>query len=471
MRPPMPLSSVSETRSSGRRRRSASTFAIVSGVTSASPPRPPVAGLVRSAACSTSSIAFSGSLRSGSKRIDSSIAAESASSAIETERSFSSFGRSSRSASSVPSRPARSSATAAGPTPKTSGPRPASSSAARSFNGSAPADRMIREVTTSTSSASAAIRCATPMPWPAPARSAAAANTALQVSERDSGPFGGPCTGPRPSCERARRRSRVASIPTEDSPFTSRAFSSRTSAALVPRSPGEPPGGSLPRLSVPISRWAGSIRSCPAAAASPAAIIQAASAPGLRFIRRLPALGVPIMPRARPAFSGLDEVDGDLPGDDPRLVPAVEEELDRLAAALPHLDRHLVDPHADEAVRDARVHAAREAHSVLERLAAVRERVLDRLPHELREPLHQRLAEVAPHGVAAQRQRQPGLLLPPDAEVEHLRQPLPAVGELALVDHEAGLGTALAHLVEDAVERHDARRDARREELERQVRG
>ena len=50
-----------------------------------------------------------------------------------------------------------------------------------------------------------------------------------------------------------------------------------------------------------------------------------------------------------------------------------------------------------------------------------------------------------------------------------LTQALPAVGQLSLVDDEAHVGAALAHLVEDPVEGHDARRDARREQLQREV--
>src|SRR5574341_152736 len=90
--------------------------------------------------------------------------------------------------------------------------------------------------------------------------------------------------------------------------------------------------------------------------------------------------------RTDAAMLGLDEVDAHALRDDAGLEAAIEEELNGAPAALAHLDRHLVHPHPDEAIGDARVHAAREAHRVLERLRSMRERVLDRLAHEPGEP-------------------------------------------------------------------------------------
>ena len=206
MRPRMPVSSVSVTTSSGRRRFSASTRAIVSGVTSGASaglgaqrhgrarPLGRLARRARSpsrAACGRARSASTGRSRSRAPRRRSRPGAR-----------CSSRGRSSRSCLErlVAARPGRAPSP---PARRRTPPGPCRPRAARraACAGSAPAARMMRDVTTSTSSASAASRCATPTPWPAPARSAAAAKTALQVSERESGPFGGPETVPRPSCD------------------------------------------------------------------------------------------------------------------------------------------------------------------------------------------------------------------------------------------------------------------------------
>ena len=63
-------------------------------------------------------------------------------------------------------------------------------------------------------------------------------------------------------------------------------------------------------------------------------------------------------------------------------------------------------------------------------------------------------AEVAAGDVRAERQRQARLGEPPLAEVDHLLQAGRAVGQLALVDQEPGVGLAGRDLVHDLVERH-----------------
>ena len=65
-------------------------------------------------------------------------------------------------------------------------------------------------------------------------------------------------------------------------------------------------------------------------------------------------------------------------------------------------------------------------------------------------------ADVAAGDVSAQRQRQAGLEQPPLAQVDDLLQALGLVRELALVDQQAGIGSAGLDLVEDLVERHRA---------------
>ena len=62
------------------------------------------------------------------------------------------------------------------------------------------------------------------------------------------------------------------------------------------------------------------------------------------------------------------------------------------------------------------------------------------------------LAEIAPGDVDAERQRQARLEQPPLAEIEHLVEAGLPVRQLALVDHEPGVGAAGRDLVEDLVE-------------------
>src|ERR1043166_3490304 len=72
--------------------------------------------------------------------------------------------------------------------------------------------------------------------------------------------------------------------------------------------------------------------------------------------------------------------------DDAARRALVEQALDGAATALRVVERELVDPHRDEAVGQLRVHVARELHGVVERLAAVFERVADGLVQGAADP-------------------------------------------------------------------------------------
>ena len=123
------------------------------------------------------------------------------------------------------------------------------------------------------------------------------------------------------------------------------------------------------------------------------------------------------------------------------LLRPQQQLADRLAALVAVLAGELVHVHADEAVGQLEVEAAPELERVLHRLAPVVEPGLDRLAQDVGE-VEQRVGpEVAAGDVRAERQRQPGLEQPPLAEVDDLLQPFGLVGELALVDQEAGLRT------------------------------
>ena len=97
------------------------------------------------------------------------------------------------------------------------------------------------------------------------------------------------------------------------------------------------------------------------------------------------------------------------------------------------------------------------------------ERVLDALAQRFGHGLHQRMAEAALDGVAAEWERQAGLLAPPAAEVNDLVQAALGVSQLAFVNDEARVELAGDHLRDDFVERHGRGFDFRREQLQREI--
>src|ERR1041385_4702246 len=133
------------------------------------------------------------------------------------------------------------------------------------------------------------------------------------------------------------------------------------------------------------------------------------------------------------AIASADELGLDAARDDAARRALVEQALDGAATALRVVERELVDPHRDEAVGQLRVHVARELHGVVERLAAVRERVADGLVQVAADPFDGLRAEVWPDTGAAHRQRQVSPSLPPLAEVNDLVQTELLVEELPLV--------------------------------------
>ena len=78
-------------------------------------------------------------------------------------------------------------------------------------------------------------------------------------------------------------------------------------------------------------------------------------------------------------------------------------------------------------------------------------------------------AQRAADGIAAQRQRQAGLLAPPDAEVEDLLQSVTCVRELAFVDDEPGVELARHHGGNDLVEVDRDSLDLRSKELQSEI--
>src|SRR5207247_3244086 len=122
----------------------------------------------------------------------------------------------------------------------------------------------------------------------------------------------------------------------------------------------------------------------------------------------------------------------------PREQPRALRASQQLGHGAPPLravvDAVRVHVHADEPIRADVIQPAAEALRVGEGLRAVREPVLNARFQVARNVAHQRGAEVAPHHVAAQRERQAvRLFVPPFAHVDPQVQPPIAVPQLPLV--------------------------------------
>src|SRR5689334_5145022 len=151
-------------------------------------------------------------------------------------------------------------------------------------------------------------------------------------------------------------------------------------------------------------------------------------------------------------------------GEGAELLAAPQQLRDGLPALLAVVARVLVHVHPDEAVGELSVDPSAETERVLHRLSPVVETRLNRLAQHLGELVQDLRAEVAPRDVDPERQRQTGLEKPPLAEVDDLPQTFGAVGELTLVDQQAGVRPARLDLVEDLVERNFAEAEVAKEE-------
>src|SRR5579864_3350314 len=132
----------------------------------------------------------------------------------------------------------------------------------------------------------------------------------------------------------------------------------------------------------------------------------------------------------------------------------LEELAHGLTTFIAIVERELVHVHRDEAVATSVVEAPSEAERVVERIAAVVERGIDRRAQDLRDRPHRIRAEIAADGVHAEWERQPGLEQPPLAEVEALLEPGIGIRELTFVDQETDARAAGHDLVQDLVERY-----------------
>src|SRR2546430_5630843 len=117
--------------------------------------------------------------------------------------------------------------------------------------------------------------------------------------------------------------------------------------------------------------------------------------------------------------------EGDLhrPREQARTVGASEQLGYGLSAGRSVVHRVGVDVHPDEPINASLVEAAAVRRRVREGLGAVREAVLNAGLEVAGDVPHQRVSQVATHDVAAQRQRQAGLVVPPFAEIDPEVQP------------------------------------------------
>src|ERR1035437_1062585 len=167
----------------------------------------------------------------------------------------------------------------------------------------------------------------------------------------------------------------------------------------------------------------------------------------------------------------VDEVHLGGDGDDAALVTEIEEFADGLAAVGAVVEGAVVDVHADEAVGQPGVEVAGKLHGVFQGLLTVVEGVLDAVADGLGDDLERFCAQGAADRVAPQGQDQAGGLAPPDAEVEDLVEAAGAVGELALMDDEAGIVGSGQNRGDDLVEGHGLGLDGRIEDFQGQIGG
>src|SRR5256885_6126837 len=138
-----------------------------------------------------------------------------------------------------------------------------------------------------------------------------------------------------------------------------------------------------------------------------------------------------------------------------RTVGAREQLGHRLSAGRAVVHRVCVDVHLDEPVDAGWVEAAAVRRRVREGLGAVGEAVLNAGLEIAGDVAHQRVPQVTAHDVAAKRQRQARLVVPPFAEGDPEGQPAVRIGELPLVNEDPRLGVTRRYVLLDLIERRD----------------
>src|SRR6266436_653947 len=126
----------------------------------------------------------------------------------------------------------------------------------------------------------------------------------------------------------------------------------------------------------------------------------------------------------------------------------------RLPALFAVAERPIVDVHAHELVGEVGVHLAGELHGVVQSLFPVFQTVRNAVTNCLGDTATQLRAQCAANGVPSQRQRQTGLLLPPDAKIDHLVQALGWEKKLSLMNEKSSFDEIVLNGVDDFVEGH-----------------
>src|SRR6266705_1235881 len=140
-------------------------------------------------------------------------------------------------------------------------------------------------------------------------------------------------------------------------------------------------------------------------------------------------------------------------GKQARAMRATEQLGHRATAGRAIVHGVRVHVHPDELVRARRVEAPTVGLRVREGVRSVRETVLDARLQVPRDVLHEGGAKVSAYYVAAEREGQPGLPMPPFAQVGPEVESSVGIGELSLVDQEPRVGPAGGHIILDLVER------------------
>src|SRR2546427_1784808 len=152
---------------------------------------------------------------------------------------------------------------------------------------------------------------------------------------------------------------------------------------------------------------------------------------------------------------GFHEGDLHRPGEQARPAGAREQLGHCLSAGRAVVHSVCVDVHPDEPVDAGWVETPAVRRRVCEGLGAVGEAVLNAGLEIACDVAHQHVSQVAAHDVAAKRQRQARLVVPPFAEIDPEVQPPVGICQLPLVNKHPRLRATRRHVLLDLIERHD----------------
>src|SRR5690242_10875633 len=159
--------------------------------------------------------------------------------------------------------------------------------------------------------------------------------------------------------------------------------------------------------------------------------------------------------RSRSIFA--EEFDCSWCGEQTCFCTALNELSHGLSALLAIAEGPFVDVHPHELIGQFRVHLARKLHGVVQCLFAMFEAVGNAVANRLSDLPADLWPESPANSVAAERERQAGLLLPPDAKVNYFVQSFFRKEELSFVNEQTRFHEIVLDGVHDSVEGHDNR--------------